>query len=286
MNGKKKRGRKPKGGKIVKMDNHKVKKIMKENNIILHLKCSSSDLKQKITADRFSYSPTVVDNIESYQLYTNEKLTSFSFKNIEEENNSKKGRKKSGGDCLIDEKLKTLSTMLHNNDIPNKKSLCFWCTEKFNNNPIFIPKNKRGGSYEVYGYFCSAECATAFLFNENIDATITWERYSLLNSIYKSIYNYKEKIKPAPKPFYILSKFFGNLSIEEFRNLNRKGKNIFIADKPLTRIMPELQKDANMTPKIHSNLLHEVSSKDYTFSLKSSKDRKTKQNIIQKNFNF
>ena len=72
-------------------------------------------------------------------------------------------------------------------NIPNKKSLCFWCTEKFNNNPIFIPKNKRGGSYEVYGYFCSAECATAFLFNENIDATITWERYSLLNSIYKGI---------------------------------------------------------------------------------------------------
>ena len=176
--------------------------------------------------------------------------------------------------------------MLHNNDIPNKKALCFWCTEKFSNKPIFIPKNKSKKSYEAYGYFCSAECAAAFLFNEKLDTSVVWERYSLLNSIYKNVYGYKDKIKPAPEPFYILDKFFGSLSIEEFRKLNKKGKNIFVSDKPLTRVMPELQNDRDVCPKIHTNLLHDVSSEDYTFSLKSKRDKKTKQNIIQKTFNF
>jgi len=281
MTVKKKRGRKPKGGKIVKMDKNIINEIVKENNIVLHLKCSSSDLKTQITTNTLNYSPDVVNNIESYQLYTNKKLNSFTFKNIDKKEN----KKKNGDICIIDEKLKNISTMLHNNEIPNKKSLCFWCTEKFNNSPIFIPKNKRGDSYNVYGYFCSAECAAAHLFNEKLDETIIWERYALLNSIYKCVYNYKERIRPAPKPFYILEKFFGNLTIDEYRSLN-KNKNIYTVDKPLTRIMPELQNDSNTAPKIHSNLLHDITSKDYTFSLKSNRDKTTKQNIIQKNFNF
>jgi hypothetical protein len=41
----KKRGRKPKGGKIVKtLTDVNKNQIMKKTNIILHLKCSSSDL--------------------------------------------------------------------------------------------------------------------------------------------------------------------------------------------------------------------------------------------------
>tara|TARA_Y100000817_G_scaffold314597_1_gene314071 strand:+ start:259 stop:690 length:432 start_codon:yes stop_codon:yes gene_type:complete len=141
MTVKKKRGRKPKGGKIVKMDKNIINEIVKENNIVLHLKCSSSDLKTQITTNTLNYSPDVVNNIESYQLYTNKKLNSFTFKNIDK----KESKKKNGDICIIDEKLKNISTMLHDNEIPNKKSLCFWCTEKFNNSPIFIPKNKRGG---------------------------------------------------------------------------------------------------------------------------------------------
>jgi len=285
MNGKKKRGRKPKGGKIIQVQNHKIKPVSKENNVILHLKCSSADLKPKIVDDRLNYIPTVVEDIESYQLYTNKKLNTFSFKTIGD-NTKKSKTQKAGSGSRIDEKLKNISQMLHNNDIPNKKSLCFWCTETFNNKPIFIPKNKNKKSYDAYGYFCSAECATAFLFNEKLDTSIVWERYSLLNSIYKNVYGYKEKIRPAPEPFYILDKFFGNLSIDEFRSLNKKGNNIFISDKPLTRVMPELQHDTDIEPKIHTNLLHEVNCKEYTFCLKSNRDKKTKQNIIQKTFNF
>ena len=90
-------------------------------------------------------------------------------------------------------KLKELQIMLHNNN--NKHSACFWCTCDFDNPPIFIPKHYINEHYEVYGCFCSPECACSFLMNENIDSSIKFERYHLLNHIYSKIYNYTKNIK-------------------------------------------------------------------------------------------
>ena len=52
--------------------------------------------------------------------------------------------------------------------------------------------------YEVYGCFCSPECACAYLNKEHIDSSTFWERYALLNNIYGKIYEHDENIKPAP----------------------------------------------------------------------------------------
>ena len=87
----------------------------------------------------------------------------------------------------IFEKLKDLQINLHNNNISDKKSACFWCTYEFDNPPIYIPKNEINGNYNVYGCFCSPECATAHLMNENINTSIKFERYYLLNHIYAKI---------------------------------------------------------------------------------------------------
>ena len=112
-----------------------------------------------------------------------------------------------------------LKIRLHNNDVSDKRSNCFWCTYPFDNPPIYIPKHERNGSIEVYGCFCSPECAVAHLKREPIDTSMLWERYALLNNIYSDIYKYTDNIKPAPDPHYILDKFYGTLTIQEYRKL-------------------------------------------------------------------
>jgi hypothetical protein len=140
-------------------------------------------------------------------------------------------------------KLKVLEHNLHINNISDKKSACFWCTYEFDNPPVYIPKHFIKNSYHVYGCFCSPECATAYLMEENIDSSSKFERYHLINHIYSKIYDYTKNIKPAPNPFYLLDKYYGNLSIQEYRSLLRNDRLFLIVDKPLTRILPELHED-------------------------------------------
>ena len=97
----------------------------------------------------------------------------------------------------------------------------------------------------MYGCFCSPECAVSYLMNENIDTSIKFERYHLLNHIYGKIYNYKKSIKPAPSPHYMLEKFYGNLTIQEYRKLLQNERLILVVEKPLTRVLPELHEDNN-----------------------------------------
>jgi hypothetical protein len=78
---------------------------------------------------------------------------------------------------------------------------------------------------------------------ENIDSSVKFERYQLLNNIYSKIYDYTKNIKPSPNPYYVLDKYYGNLDIQEYRSLLRKERLFIIADKPLTRVMPELHED-------------------------------------------
>lgn len=143
------------------------------------------------------------------------------------------------------EKLRALNESLHSNNIANKNAACFWCTYEFPNPPVYIPKNYLNEYVEVYGNFCCPECATAFLFEENISNSTKWERYAMLNNIYAKTYGYNTNIKPAPRPYYLLSKYYGTLSIDEYRRLLRDDKVIIMADKPLTKVFPELYDDNN-----------------------------------------
>ena len=126
-----------------------------------------------------------------------------------------------------------------------QRSACFWCTCEFDSPAIYIPKTLTKDVYNVYGCFCSPECSAAFLMNENIDTSTKFERYHLLNLLYGKIYKYEKSIKIAPNPFYLLNKFYGNLTIQEYRKLFQSDQMIYIVNKPLTHILPELYEDNN-----------------------------------------
>ena len=138
----------------------------------------------------------------------------------------------------------------HKSDICNnmggtQRSACFWCTCEFDSPAIYIPKSLSKDVYNVYGCFCSPECAAAFLMNENVDTSTRFERYHLLNSLYGKIYKYEKSIKIAPNPFYLLNKYYGNLTIQEYRKLFQSDQMIYVVNKPLTHILPELYEDNN-----------------------------------------
>ena len=162
-------------------------------------------------------------------------------------NNAEHAEHTTNNNNLINEtistKLKELTTNLHTNNISYQKSACFWCTYDFDNPPIFIPKHEINEIYNCYGCFCSPECATAFLFKEHIDTSTRFERYHLINHIYCKIYGYTKNVKPAPDPFYLLNKYYGNLTIQEYRQLLKNERLLIIVDKPLSRTLPELHED-------------------------------------------
>jgi hypothetical protein len=148
-------------------------------------------------------------------------------------------------------KINRLKLVLHKDNArfnSTQQSGCFWCTCEFDTPVIHIPKlyTKTTDSYTVYGCFCSPECATSYLMKESIDTSTRFERYQMLNVMYNNICNNTDKpIKPAPDPHYLLSKFYGNLSIEEYRKLLKSDHLLYIVNKPLTHSLPELYEDNN-----------------------------------------
>jgi hypothetical protein len=143
----------------------------------------------------------------------------------------------------INLKLKKLRIQFYKNTLNDKKSACFWCSYEFDNQPCYIPKYEMDDTICGYGSFCRPECAVGFLMKENIDDSTKFERYQLLNQIYSKVYGYKKNIKPAPNPYYLLDKYYGTLTIQEYRKMLKTEHMLLVIDKPLTRILPELHED-------------------------------------------
>jgi len=250
----KKRGRKPKGGKVVTCIQNDINNNDIIPNIILHLKCNQSDINNHSNKDF----------IDTYQ-FNNTKNYDFNYLQLSNESNSynnttintnintndtisihNSNENATENNKIIWQKLEKLSTSLHVDNICDKKSACFFCTCDFDNIPIYIPKFQLNNMFHVYGCFCSPECACSYLMNEkNIDTTSRFERYYLLNYIYSKIYDYKKNIKPAPSPYYLLDKYYGTLSIQEYRKLLKSERLLLVVDKPLMRSMPELHDDSD-----------------------------------------
>ena len=289
----KKRGRKPKGGKIIQqiipLNNTKDSKP----NVILHLKCSLKDLQTSnlfgSNLEGFSFSNQtnicydgINENI-NYNDYTNAscKLSEYEDNSItcETEYETDFNKNKDNDIREVWKKLKVLEHKLHINCIDNKKSACFWDTCEFDNPPVYIPKYFMDGTYHVYGCFCSPECAVAHLMEENIDSSVKFERYYLMNHIYSKVYNFNKNIKPAPNPYYMLEKYYGNLTIQEYRSLLRNERLFLVVDKPLTRVMPELHEDND--DFIINNKI--IPSNTYQIKKKIQK-KLTKTNILTERF--
>lgn len=226
----KKRGRKPKGGKIVKTQSIIPTETIRQS-VILHLKCSLKNIDDNDESD---------NNISC--VFSNTKSNSSISYNIPHnvENNiieTTQSNPESDIQDSINKKIKMLEQCMYINDMGGKTSNCFWCTCKFETPSIYIPKYYIDTTCHVYGCFCTPQCATAFLMKENIDDSTKFERYSLLNNLYSKN---KKNINPAPDPHYMLDKFCGNLTIQEYRQMLTNDQLHSIIDKPIIRVLPEL----------------------------------------------
>ena len=108
-----------------------------------------------------------------------------------------------------------------------------------------------------------------------------------MNNIYSKIYDYTKNIKPAPSPYYTLDKYYGNLSIQEYRKLLQNDRLLLVVDKPMTKILPELYEENNEVPNVYSNLLNNSNeSKNKDYRLKRKSNNVSKSQLLTSNFRF
>jgi hypothetical protein len=238
-------------------------------NIILHLKCSSKDLTEyntkvsKMASEVLSYNPDLppaimtyngMDSKGHYFTYNDTKSSNATAyepnavlcpKCKSQEPESEKTDEDDSTVKDINAKLKKLKIALYKNNISDKKSACFWCTFDYDSPTCYIPKHESEAGLVVYGSFCRPECAAAFLLKEKLDDSIKFERYHLLNQVYGKIYEYKKNIKPAPNPYFLLDKYYGTLSINEYRKLLKTEHMLMTIEKPMTRSLPELYEETD-----------------------------------------
>ena len=147
----------------------------------------------------------------------------------------------------ISKKINRLKYSFHNGETIqmklNHKCACFWDTCEFDGPIYYLPIMIVNGVFHVSGCFCSPECALAALLKEQLDTSTKFERIHLLHLLYGSASN--KGFKPAPNPNYLLDKYYGNLTIDEYRSLLKSPQMIHIVNKPLTHILPELYEDNN-----------------------------------------
>lgn len=249
----KKRGRKPKGGKIIP-------NVLEDNssendnieNIVVHLKCLRSDVEK--TSNNLSV-PTFVQDLSMNAAVADEITSDHKEYNVvamtssytqEQATIEQSSVFHETSQCLVssEKRLLELQYNYKNDTNYSKMSMCFWDTCAFEGSPVCIIKSiDLNGNIEGYGHFCSPECALAYLMNEHIDISIKYERCALIHNYYSNKDN--TAFKPAPPPHYILDKFYGNFSIDEYRDLTRKSKHVMVIDKPVRRVFPEIHEDSN-----------------------------------------
>mgnify|MGYP006418004273 FL=1 len=263
----KKRGRKPKGGKLITKDTRNKPSAPVPTNVILHLKCSLKEIendvilnKNNLIGDPLDYKASVPPTVQAYDNANNDnRFFELVHNSGEQSLNAYNTPTVSANTCMkcmgesdanvnikdINMKLKQLKISLYKNTMNEKKSACFWCTYDYDNQSCYIPNCENDGEIQGYGSFCRPECAVAYLMRENIDDSTKFERYHLLNRVYNKIYGFKNNIKPAPNPHYMLDKFYGNLNIQEYRKLLNSERMLMVVESPLTRILPELHEDTD-----------------------------------------
>ena len=147
----------------------------------------------------------------------------------------------------IMKKIHRLKYSFHNGESiqtkMNHHSACFWDTCEFDGPIYYIPIMIVNGVFQVYGCYCSPQCAVAALLKEPLDTSTKFERLHLLHLLYGTTSS--KGFKPAPNPHYLLDKYYGNLTIQEYRALLKGPMMIHIVNKPLTHILPELYEDNN-----------------------------------------
>ena len=162
---------------------------------------------------------------------------------------------------------------------------CWWCCHPFNNTPCALPEYYKKDKFYVSGVYCSFNCAASYNFSKNDDNI--WERYSLLNLMYKKLYHQKFiKINLAP-PRETLKIFGGYMNIEEFRDNSYKNEKIFtVINPPLISIIPKIEENVSTqlkTNKTNFPLINEsiLNKTQNSLKLKRNKPVTNPNNTLQ-----
>ena len=274
--------------KLIDRANHIQLAIQEPYPTILYLKCSLKSVDNYIlnnNKDKYqyqcNYDPTIPSEIQPfqdasipYELYKNSTTTNNN--NETSLNNTSTCVNKNDTD-IISSRLKTLKISMYTGANNTKKSACFWCTYPFDSDTCYILQKATNGTYIGHGSFCSPECSVAYLFNRmGWDDSRRFESYQLINYFYGKDSNYSINIKPANNPYYFLEKFYGNFTIQEFRELSKSNHMLLCIDKPISRVLPEIHEDSeligiNSTPSVHNKGNYKV------------KRHSEKQNTVNRN---
>lgn len=106
---------------------------------------------------------------------------------------------------------------------------CFWCTYQFDTHPVCMPESYDGKRdiFKVFGCFCSFNCALSFSMKHR-----RFGHQELVSNMHKKLTGEFMTIKKAPDP-YCLKKFGGPISIEDYRQTFRTGRDITINVFPM-----------------------------------------------------
>jgi len=160
------------------------------------------------------------------------------------------------------------------NSYPEKTDIsCWWCCYNFNTIPVSLPYKYYNNKFYTYGIFCSFNCACSY--NFQTDDYNMYERYGLLNLLYKKISKSDKLIKiKMSSPREILRKFGGYLSIEEFRKNNLSNQKIYKVNlPPIITILPSIEEKSDN----FKNTLKEIND----YKLKRSKPLIIKNNTLE-----
>ena len=118
---------------------------------------------------------------------------------------------------------------------------CWWCCHQFKNPPVGLPRKILGEAFEAIGCFCSFPCAAAYAKDKPYNYRSS---LGLLNMLYRRSRTDTEgsktdgensgleRVTPAP-PRETLKMFGGLLTIDEFRQAARSGKQWRLIHAPL-----------------------------------------------------
>lgn len=152
-------------------------------------------------------------------------------------------------DILIDKKVKDIMIQYQycnqTREWPKATNYhCYWCCHSFKTIPCFIPLSYKNNSYQVFGNFCSFNCALSFNYYSN-DVNYG-ERASFIQDLYYKIYGFDSpKLTFAPAK-EVLEMFGGSVSIEEYRESFTNINDYKISLPNIVFIIPQLMEEKRM----------------------------------------
>jgi hypothetical protein len=124
------------------------------------------------------------------------------------------------------DKIRNKFTSLEDWDYSN--ILCWYCSNKLTNKPVFIPTNINKNELSVLGNFCSFGCCIKYInINYKNNNELRCNYINNLKYLFK-IFNHKEVLQLTESPdFFTQQKYGGHLSEKEYLAYIKNLKNIY-----------------------------------------------------------